>query len=418
MLYPEGSYVVPAAQPKMGLLRYLLGRTFYPDNEWTRTGDGTPIRPYDMSTDTMFEFMGVRVDPLDTAPQGSFARLAGALEAQPKVTRGTAGYSFDGRLNDSFRAVNLLLDKGVAVRRVDRAAHGLRPGDFAVASASEAVVGAVAAETGVDFLAVNADLGQVSRPARRFRLAMYQRYRGGNMDEGWTRWLLEQFAYPYTSLMDAEIKKGGLNERYDIILLPDDSTAAITGERAEPRGGARRPPETYPPEYRSGIGEDGVKALVEFVEKGGTLVTLGAASQFAIDKLGVSVRNVAANVSPKEFFCPGSTLRVHIDNANPLGYGMPPEALAVYMNGNPVFEITPGRNNEHYEVIARYAGRDLLQSGWLIGEDRIASKAAMLSARLGGGRVVLIGFRAQHRAQTHGTFKLLFNALIGAASSR
>jgi len=194
--------------------------------------------------------------------------------------------------------------------------------------------------------------------------------------------------------------------------LPDDSTAAITGERAEPRGAAGRPPETYPPEYRSGIGEDGVRALADFVAKGGTVVTLGAASNFAIEKLGVNLRNVVANASPKEFFCPGSTLRVRVDDSNPLGYGMPAESLAVYLSGNPVFEIMPGQRNEDYEVIVRLADRDLLESGWLIGQDRIAKKAAMVAAKAGEGRVVLIGFRTQHRAQTHGTFKLLFNALI------
>jgi hypothetical protein len=412
MSYAEGSYVVPMAQPKMGLIRYLLGRTFYPDNEWTRTGDGTPIRPYDMATDTMFEFMGVRVDPVDAAVTANVEKVAAPVRPEARAARGSAGWWFDGRLNDSFRAVNLLIDKGVAVRRADRAAHGLRVGDFVVATASESAIAGVAKETGVDFQALNGDVGEASHEVNRLRLAMYQRYRGGNMDEGWTRFLLEQFGYPYTSLMDAEIKKGGLRERYDAIVLPDDSTGAITGERSEPRGGARRPPETYPPEYRSGIGEDGVKALVEFVEKGGTLVALGGASNFAIEKLGVNVRNVVANVSSLEFFCPGSTLRVRVDNTNPLGYGMPSEALAVYLSGNPVFEITPGQRNEDYEVIARYADRDLLESGWLLGEDRIAKQAAMVAARVGQGRVVLIGFRTQHRAQTHGTFKLLFNALI------
>ena len=102
-----------------------------------------------------------------------------------------------------------------------------------------------------------------------------------------------------------------------------------------------------------------------------------------------------------------------VDNSNALAYGMPQDALAVYLSGNPAFDINPSEHNENFEVIVRYAGRGILQSGWLVGEEAIANKAAMLSAKLGKGRVVLIGFRAQHRAQTYGTFKLLFNALIG-----
>src|SRR4051812_9384837 len=136
MMYPAGSFVVPMAQPKMGLIRYLLDRTFYPDNEWTRDRDGFPIRPYDMATDTMFEFMGVRVDPLDDASELSglsLQKVAANIAPAGKVTRSAAGYGIDGRLNDAFRAVNLLFDRNVAVRRVDRPAAGLRPGDFLVA---------------------------------------------------------------------------------------------------------------------------------------------------------------------------------------------------------------------------------------------------------------------------------------------
>jgi hypothetical protein len=223
--------------------------------------------------------------------------------------------------------------------------------------------------------------------------------------------------------MDAEIKKGSLNERYDVIILPDDSTARITGERPAAPGraaGARgergappeRPEEPYPAEYRSGLGNEGVSALKAFVEKGGTLVTLGGASNFAIERLGLRLRNVVANRSSKEFWCPGSTLRVKFDNTHPLAYGMPPEGLALYMSGSPVFEILPSEYNERYKVIVRYADRDLLQSGWLLGEETLAKKAAMIVAQYEKGRVVLIGFRTQHRAQTHGTFKLLFNTLI------
>jgi len=413
MTYPAGSYVISLAQPKMGLIRYLLGRTYYPDNDWTRAKDGSPMRPYDMATDTMAEFMGVRVELLDDAVKGDFPKLTGPVPAVGKVVPGTFGYSFDGRLNDSFKAANFLLDKGLAIRRVDKAGDGLRPGDFLVAAGSEAILADVARLTGVDFTTLEGEVKQVNHEVKRLRLGMYQRYGGGNMDEGWTRWLLEQFGFPYTTLMDAEIKMGGLNGKYDVIILPDDATAMITGERAGVSGGERgRPVDSTPPEYRSGIGNEGVEGLKVFVEKGGTLVTLGQACGFAIEKLGLSVRNVMANISSKEFWCPGSTLKVKFDNANPFAYGMPAEGLVVYLSGNPAFEIIPTDYNERYETIVLYADRDILQSGWLIGEENLTKKAGMIAAKYGEGKAVLIGFRTQHRAQTHGTFKLLFNALI------
>ncbi len=409
MRYPAGSYVVSMAQPKMGVIRYLLGRTVYPDNEWTRARDGSPVRPYDMATDTMFEFMGVRVDPVDDAVTTALRKIAGEIKPAGSVARGAAAYSFDGRLNDSFLALNLLLDKGVSVLRVSSAGSGLRAGDFVVAAGPDAVLADVAKRTGVDFSALNTGVPQGISAVKRQRIAMYQRYGGGNIDEGWTRLLLEQFAFPYATLMDAEVKKGGLNAEYDLIILPDDSTAAITGEKPE---SSSRSEEEFPPEYRSGIGKEGVEALKIFVEKGGTLVALGGASNFAVKKFGLSVRNVVAGRSSKELWCPGSTLKVNFDGNHPLGQGMPPEGLALYTSGSPAFEILPSAHNDRYQTVVRYANHDLLGSGWLIGEKTLAGKAAVVTVAHRDGRVILFGLRPQHRAQTAGTFKLLFNALI------
>jgi hypothetical protein len=240
------------------------------------------------------------------------------------------------------------------------------------------------------------------------RIGMYQRYYGGNMDEGWTRFLLEMFAFPYTSLMDAEIKKGNLKARYDTIILPQDSPEIIMGE-IPPR--YRRFISAVPPDYRSGIGNDGVNALKEFVKNGGTLVALGEASNFAIEKFGLGVRDDLANLDSKEFFCPGSTLKVHFDNTHPLAYGMPQEGCVVFYSSL-VFSVTASQNSEQYETVARYQDKDILQSGWLIGEDHLVGMPAMIDVEYGKGRVVLIGFRTQHRCQTHGTFKLLFNAML------
>jgi len=418
MTYPEGSFVVSMAQPKMGLIRYLLGRTFYPDNEWTRDRDGSPIRPYDMGTDTMFEFMGVRVDPLDDAGEirdVAVGKVTGPIAPRGKVTRSSNGYSVDGRLNDAFRAVNLLFDKGVAVRRVDKAAAGLRPGDFLIPAGAEATLEAVAQQTGVDFIPLRAAVSSGVHETKRLRIAMYQRYGGGNMDEGWSRLTLEQFHFPFSSIFDPEIKKGGLNEKYDVLIIPNDSTATITGEpaagAAAGRGGAAAARNAItPPEYRTGLAKEGVEAIKAFVEKGGVLVTLNGATAFPVDRLGVGVRNVLTGKSSKDFWCPGSMLKVNFDNTNPIAYGMPAKGLALFFN-SPAFEVT-AQNADGYEVAARYADRELLESGWLIGEENLARRAAVVTAKVGKGKVVLLGFPAQHRAQMHGTFKLLFNSLL------
>ncbi len=182
-VYGAGTYVVTMAQPKRGLIRWLLGQTYYPDNSYTRNRDGTPIRPYDMSTDNMAEFMGVRVDPVDEAVTISLTVVRDLVEPAGQVTQGAFGYVLDGRLNDSFKAVNLLLDRNVNVRRVNRPSGELRPGDFVVARNARAdLVATIASETGVNFNAANSDASGVSHRLTRQRIGLFQRYRGGNMD--------------------------------------------------------------------------------------------------------------------------------------------------------------------------------------------------------------------------------------------
>ncbi|MGD8537670.1 MAG: M14 family metallopeptidase [Candidatus Aminicenantes bacterium] len=409
-IYKKDSFLISLAQPKMGLIRNLLGQTRYADNAWTRARDGSPLRPYDLATHNMNEFMGVCAEPVNVAAKGDFQILTDAVPTVGKVETNSTVYKLDGRLNASFKAVNLLLDKKVEVKRTDTEVSNLRPGDFVVFEDSETDLQEVAGQTGVDFTALDADLKTNVRDVKRMRVGMYQRYMGGNMDEGWTRFVLEQFSFPYTSIFDTEIKKGNLIAKYDVIILPDDSTAMITGER-QSASEYRRPRSSYPPEYRSGVGEEGVKALKAFVKNGGTLVTFGGSCRFAIEKFSLNVRNVVENISAKEFFCPGSTIKATFDNTHPLAYGMPSKGLVLFRSSL-AFAISPSQHNERYETVVRYADKDLLRSGWLIGEKHLSKKAAMVSAQYEKGRVVLIGFRTQHRSQTHGTYKLLFNALI------
>ncbi|MBN2409560.1 MAG: peptidase M14 family protein, partial [Candidatus Aminicenantes bacterium] len=226
--YPEGSFVISLAQPKMGLIRNLLGKTVYPDNYWTRDKeDGDPLRPYDLATHTMNEFMGVRVDPIDETIEGGLQTIPGQIPVMGKVETGGTGCVLDGRLNASFKAVNLLLEKGIGVKRVDKATAGLRPGDFIVSGGSKEDLQKIAEKTGVDFKTLQSEALAGAHEVKKPRIGMYQRYYGGNMDEGWTRIVLEMFSFPYASLMDAEIKKGNLRARYDVIILPDDSPGMI-----------------------------------------------------------------------------------------------------------------------------------------------------------------------------------------------
>lgn len=417
-VYGAGSYVIPMNQPKMGLVRWMLGRTFFPDDTYARTKDGDPIRPYDMSTDAMTEFMGVKSDPVGAPVTAQLVKLTAPVVERGTVAEGASTYILDGDLNDSFRAANLLMKSGASVRRVSSPGAGVKVGDFVVSGASPQAAASVAATTGVSFAAAEAT--PVSYAIKAPRIAMLQRYRGGNMDEGWTRFLLESFDFNYASIMDKEIKAGNLIKKYDVIVLPSDSIPNMTGEAPPPGAGGRGygfDVSKTPPEYRSGFGEEGVKQLEEFVKAGGRLVTFAQAGDLPIKKFKLPVQNIVAGKPGKEFWSPGSTLKIKVDNQDPHAFGMPKDALAIYTMEGQIYEVTPNADNDRVKVIASYVDRDVLQSGWLLGEDLIKGKAAMVSVRHGKGEVVLIGFRPQHRAQAHGTFKLFFDSLLPAPST-
>jgi hypothetical protein len=240
----------------------------------------------------------------------------------------------------------------------------------------------------------------IQNPLRRpARLALYKGWTG-SMDEGWTRYVFDTFNVPYTSLRDAEVRAGGLASKYDVIVLPSMRLREIVEGRTR---------DTAPPELTGGITEAGVEALRRFVEEGGTLVCWDASTEFAIKRFKLPVRNVLEGLKSSEFYCPGSVLRVEVDTAHALARGMPRTADVYFVN-SAAFEAT---DEKRVRVVARYAEKKegVLRSGWLLGAEHLAGRAALAEVTLGRGRVVLFGFRPQHRAQTWGTFPFIFNAL-------
>lgn len=223
------------------------------------------------------------------------------------------------------------------------------------------------------------------------------------IDEGWSRWVFEHHCVDYLSLEDKEVHNGSLRARYDTIIIPDQSPRAILE-------GYRK--GTMPDEYTGGLGAEGVKALREFVEAGGTLVFLNRASDFAIEQFKLPLRDITADFKRTEFYVPGSTLRVELDTSHPITKGMTKESIA-WAEQSPVFELTDMKEASRVHVIARYPETgDLLLSGWLLGGERIRGKAALVEVTLGKGSIYLFGFRPQYRGQSLATYPLLFNAII------
>ena len=316
-------------------------------------------------------------------------------------------YLIDGRGNGGAVAVNRLVAAGAAPAWTTAATvvGGFRyePGSIVVANPKghEAVVAGIASELGLRADGMRGKPPANTRPVGRARVALYKPWLE-NIDEGWTRWVLERHQFAFAPLADAEVRAGGLRAKFDAIVLPSASAERLT---------MGHPADAVPAEYAGGLGQPGIDALKAFVQEGGTLVCLDQSCELAISGLGLDVRDVAREAGEK-FFGPGSIVRIELDSANPLAYGMPRET-AGFFAFSAAYRPSAGA-----ETVATYAAKDVLLSGWIEGEQAIEGQSAVVEARAGAGRVVLIGFRVQHRGQSLATFRLLFNALLTASGSR
>jgi hypothetical protein len=315
--------------------------------------------------------------------------------------------------NASALAVNRLLAAKLRVRSALAAFRAedrdWDAGTYIITGAKRAEVDSIAAACKVKLTAVRADPPVRAARLRPARIGLYKPW-AASMDEGWTRLVLDRFGFAYQSLDNAAVRAGELGKRFDVIVLPDLRMDVIIDGYRKPEEGESSYRSELPADYRGGIGEEGVKALTAFVEGGGTLVTLDSAAELPLAKLNVPVRDVLAKAPAAEFLCPGALLAIEVDPEHPLGFGMP-RRIAGYFAASPAFATSiPGADADR-SVVARYPDEPLLLSGWIRGDEKLRRRAAIVDLRIGKGRVVLLGFRVQHRAQTHGTFRLLFNAL-------
>jgi hypothetical protein len=435
--YPAGTWVIPMTQPFALFIKNIFEEQAYPElaeipHAWqglvrTETFADAYLPPYDMAGWTLPYQMGVKVATAHTPVEVGLSKLE-SVDAPAGSVAGSAGYAYvlSPKTNNSFTAVNRILKEGGEVHRAKDAvtAGGTShpPGAFLVrtGSVSRSYMDSLAKELSLDVG------GTGSRPSNAARLkaprvALYKSY-SASADEGWTRWLLEQFEFPFTNIHDPDVRAGNLGDRFDVLIIPSMSTSAIVeGNR---KG-------TIAPPYVGGITDKGVRNIKAFVESGGTLVTINSGCLFAIDKLGLSVRDALKGLrpagrrgpqredgKPPEFSCPGSILRMDFDTKHPVAYGMPETAPAVF-NRSPAFSVTASFSGDGAPItIAKYPKGDLLMSGYLRGGKHLNNKSSAVEVGLGEGRVILLGFGVQNRAQPHGTFKLLFNSLYYAAAAQ
>ncbi len=435
MSYPAGTWVIPMNQEYAELVRQVLDVQKYPDLR--QFPDGPPEQPYDVAGWTLPFQMDVRVikvnTPLsteahaalkpvqgkvvdwksatdnadadsaqfDSAPGMGFNTdpvAAGIVPLPGKRTGSGPALALNPAENNAFRAMNLAWQAGGTVQF----AAATFDDRGKLASPARYVISGVPESTQAKWIESLALRGEAATaqgvPVTQTRIGVYHPW-APSMDEGWNRWLLEQYKFKFTELTNNAVLAGPLREQFDVILMSDDRPRTIAEGYTE---------GTVPARYAGGLGEMGARALDAFVREGGTLVCLNHSSEFAIEALHLPVKNVISGLTRRDYFMAGSVFAVEVDAAHPVMAGMPASAK-VFGDSSPVFTTTDGFAGT---VLAKYQSiGSPLMSGYLLGEKHLNGYAAALDVRYGSGHVILLGFRPQWRGQPFGTFRILFNSL-------
>lgn len=425
--YPAGSYVVKLDQAFRPHVLDMFEPQDHP-NDFQYPG-GPPIRPYDAAGWTLAYQMNVQFDRLLDAFDGPFKKLPyGELQAPAgKVSGSGAGYVLNSQVNNSFIAVNDLLKAGVEVYRMPVGTDKAPAGSFFVPASAN--VKSILDASGMTVTSTGKRPANVKK-VKPMRIGLWDTY-GGSMASGWVRWLMEQYHYPTELVYAQDIDAGNLKKKYDVIVFVTRAIPAVGNTRGENEygGAASRGPkaEEIPADYRPWLGritaEKSVPQLKQFMEAGGQVVTIGTSTNLAYH-LGLPVRNALVDMGPngqerplnnEKYFIPGSILRVTLDSSQQATWGMP-TLTDVYFDSSPVFKLAP-------EAIAKGLVKPLmwfpndkpLRSGWAWGQAYLRDGVTAFMAPVGAGKLYAFGPEITFRAQSQGTFKLLFNQLYGLA---
>lgn len=406
--YPAGSFIVKTAQAFRPHVLDMFEPQDHPDD--FRYPGGPPNPPYDITGWTLAMQMGVQFDRVLEGFDGPFQRVTGLATPRPALITGSANpgaYCIGHETNDAFIVVNRLLK---AQRDVAWMQTG---GAFCTAASEESrvILTAAAAELGVPAQALDRMPSGAARKLKPVRIGLYDQY-GGLAPSGWTRWLLEQFEFPYEVVYPQTLDAGALRDKFDILLFTDEAFKA-PGNNQQPRA------ESIPPEYRALLGritaETTVPALKAFAEAGGAVLAIGTSTALG-PLLGVPVTDhlltpgtdgAMRPLKREEFYIPGSLLRMNLNTAHPLAQGLPQEAI-VFFDSSPVFKVS----NSSVGQVGGFGGTESLASGWAWGQQYLSGGTAIVEATVGEGKVILFGPEIAFRAQPHGTFKLLFNGIF------
>jgi len=416
--YPKNSYVVYSSQAFRPYLKDLMEPQFYPDRRLYPGGPPEP--PYDMAGWTLPIQMGIDVTKIedhieiDTKTVEKISPFTGAV-----YNRNRSGYLIPSNSNMGMVAANNLLNEGHQIERLTEEVsvdgRTFEPGAFYVESRNDAkqLLRDASRKYGIDIFGVDGKPDVQSMAINNPKIGIYQSWTG-SMDEGWTRWIFDNYGFEYDRLKNRHIQKGDL-QKYDIIILPSMSASRLLNGHEQ---------GTMPEKYVGGLGVEGAYHLKKYVESGGTIIGWEGATDFLMNQFGLPVEDTLAGISEEDFFIPGSLIKLKTDNSNPQALGIEEDHAGFFLRQSKAFSVVEPAEVEDkkaegppVEVFSWYGDEDILLSGWALGEEEyLAGKPAAVRVALGEGEVVLVGFRPQLRAQPRATFKFLFNPILNSAS--
>ncbi|HET9704389.1 MAG TPA: M14 metallopeptidase family protein [Vicinamibacterales bacterium] len=430
--YPAGSLVVKSAQAFRPHVLDMFEPQDHP-NDFQFPG-GPPIPPYDNAGWTLAYQMGVKFDRLLDGFDGPFEKVTGLARPAPgKVTEaaGAVGYVVSHHQNDAFIAVNRLLKANEEVffvaDRTWQSPDGTGVIFITAKPTTSAILTKAAADLGVNFTAVSERPTGATQRLVKPRIGLWDQY-GGSMPSGWTRWLLEQYEFDFERVFPATLDAGNLKSKFDVIIFPDGGIPENAGGGGGGGFGGRQPnAEELPAEYRGHLGrvtiDKTVPQLKRFAEEGGAIVAYGGSAVLG-HHLGLSISDHLVEMTssgterplPRDkYYIPGSILRVAVDNTSPLAWGFEKQVDVMFDN-SPVMHLGPSAALNGIRPVAWFASKETLRSGWAWGQHYLEDGVAAVEAKVGKGKVFLLGPEITFRAQPHGTFKFLFNGIYYGTS--
>lgn len=418
----EGDIVYPLAQPFRAFVKEVMEKQEFPVRHYTP--NGIIIRPYDITSWSLPLHRGLishEIKSRDVAFEALLKPLSGDYSPLRDTYKLPAVFSVTS--NGSFKAAFIAMQNGLKVGRLSQEVlingklYG--KGSFVIQGKDEGLLKSIVKESltepGFADQPGKLTITDVTMP----RIALVETY-FSDVDAGWTRYLFDTYKLPYTVVHPDEFEKTDFTKDFDIVIIPNSSKSLLLNGKPGTEGSYIM--SNYHPDYQKGMGKKGLEKLMLFINQGGKVISWGQSTDLFTGMLEITTgetkeeftfpfTNVADQAQKEGLFIPGSWVHMKLTEDNPLTYGMPSET-GVFYRGQPLFETNIPRFDMDRRVIGVFPKKEILISGYVEKEEKMADKVALIWIRKGKGQVVLYAFNPQFRASTQATYKLLFNAFF------